>query len=58
MSQHREDRDEEGLRAFLLVLGGADPRDVARGAKYGWEMAIGIGIGLAIAAVIYLSVLG
>jgi hypothetical protein len=50
MSQHWEDRDAEDRRAYLLVLFGADPRDVRR-RTYGREVAIGVVIGLGISAV-------
>jgi hypothetical protein len=50
MSQHWDDRDDEDLRAYLLVSFGADPRDVKRGATYGWEVAVGVAIGLALGA--------
>lgn len=50
MSQHWEDRDPEDLRATLLVMFGADPRDVRR-RTYGREVVIGIAIGLAIGGV-------
>ncbi|HTB10923.1 MAG TPA: hypothetical protein VK752_05105 [Bryobacteraceae bacterium] len=56
MSQHWEDRDAEDRRAFLLVLFGADPRDV-RTRTYGREVAIGLAIGLAIGVVILAAVL-
>ena len=45
MSQHWEDRDAEDRRAFLLVLFGADPRDVRR-RNYWRELGIGIVLGL------------
>lgn len=49
MSQHWEDRDDEDRRAVLLVLFGADPRDV-RSRTYGREVVIGVVIGVALAA--------
>jgi len=55
MSQHWEDRAAEDRRAFLLVLFGADSRDV-RHRTYGREVAIGIAIAVGLCAVIYAAV--
>lgn len=56
MSQWREDRDAEGVRHFLLVLGGVDPRHV-RARSYKREVAIGVMIGLVLSGLIWAAAL-
>jgi len=57
MSQWREDRDEESLLEFLLVIGGGDPRTIRRGRRHtAKEVGIGVAIAVLISAAFWGSV--
>lgn len=53
MSQHREDRDDLSLRQFILIIGGADPREVQRGRSYRREVVLAVLIGLVMCGMIF-----